>query len=67
MHILVVQTAFLGDLVMTTPLLRELRRARPDSRITVVARAPWAPALGGLPHVATVLRASTNAGDRAGS
>ncbi len=34
--ILVIQTAFLGDLVMTTPLFRELKRVYPEARIDVV-------------------------------
>ena len=36
MRILVVQTAFLGDIVLTTPLLRELRRVHPTASLWVV-------------------------------
>lgn len=36
MRILVVQTAFLGDIVLTTPLLRELRRVHPGASLSVV-------------------------------
>ncbi len=36
MRIAVVQTAYLGDLILTTPLLRELHRLRPDARLGVV-------------------------------
>ena len=36
MRILVIQTAFLGDLVLTTPMLRELARANPGARISVL-------------------------------
>jgi lipopolysaccharide heptosyltransferase II len=35
-RLLVVQTAYLGDLVLTTPLVRELARARPTAEITLV-------------------------------
>lgn len=47
--ILVVQTAFLGDVVLTTPLLRELRRRHPDARIVVVAAPVGAAVLEGSP------------------
>lgn len=50
-RILVVQTAFLGDVVLTTPLLRELRRAHPGAALTVVAAPVGAAALEGSPHV----------------
>jgi heptosyltransferase-2 len=50
-NVLVVQTAFLGDLVLTTPLLRELRRTRPDGAITVVTTPTGADVLRGLPFV----------------
>lgn len=51
MRVLVVQTAFLGDVVLTTPLLRELRRAQPRARVTVVATPAGVEALRGLPWV----------------
>jgi len=36
---------WLGDVVMTLPLLRALRQSRPDAEITLVARAPFLPLL----------------------
>ncbi len=36
MRILIVQTAFLGDIVLTTPLLRELRRVHPGASLWVL-------------------------------
>jgi heptosyltransferase II len=48
---LVVQTAFLGDVVLTTPLLRELRRARPGAPITVVTTPVGAETLARHPAV----------------
>lgn len=50
-RILVVQTAFLGDVVLTTPLLRELKRSHPEAQLTVVANPVGAAVLGGLAHV----------------
>ncbi len=35
---MVIQTAFLGDLLLTIPLLRNLRRLWPESEITLLAR-----------------------------
>jgi heptosyltransferase-2 len=49
--ILVVQTAWLGDIVLTTPLLRELKRARPEATVTVVTTPLGAETLFGLPFV----------------
>ncbi len=51
MRVLVIQTAFLGDVVLTTPLLRELRRAQPRAEVTVVATPAGVDALRGLPWV----------------
>ncbi|PJZ69002.1 ADP-heptose--LPS heptosyltransferase [Leptospira perolatii] len=35
-NILLIQTAFLGDLILTTPLIREVKRLYPDSNLTVL-------------------------------
>jgi len=50
-RILIVQTAFLGDVVLTTPLLRELRRARPNASLTLLTTATGRSVLDGLPSV----------------
>ncbi len=49
--VLVLQTAFLGDVVLTTPLLRELRRVLPGAPITVVTTPMGAQTLAGHPCV----------------
>jgi heptosyltransferase II len=49
---LVVQTAFIGDMVLTTPLLAELARRGP---VDVVATPLSAPLLAGNPDVDTVI------------
>ncbi len=55
-RIVVVQTAFLGDVVLTTPLLRELRRVHPRASITVVAAPTGADVLAGHPCVTDIER-----------
>lgn len=41
---LIIQTAFLGDLLLGIPLFKEIRRARPDAKLTLFCRK----GLGGL-------------------
>jgi heptosyltransferase-2 len=50
-RILIVQTAFLGDTVLTTPLLRELRRAHPGAVLCLLTTETGRAALDGSPHV----------------
>lgn len=45
----------MGDLVVTTPFLRELRRSAPSARITLVVRSEWLPLMRSCPHVDEVL------------
>lgn len=51
MDILVAQSAFLGDAVLTTPLLRALKRALPDACLTLVCTPPAKELLAGLPFI----------------
>ena len=44
-RILLVQTAFLGDVILTTPLLAVLRQHRPDAEITAIVTPAAAPLL----------------------
>ncbi len=53
--ILVIQTAFVGDVVLTTPLLRELRRVRPRDTISVLTNENGKHLLRGLPFVDELL------------
>ncbi len=61
---LVVQTAFLGDLVLTIPLLRELKRALPDAPLTLVTTALGASTLSGQRCVDALVVFDKNGKDR---
>jgi heptosyltransferase-2 len=50
-RILIVQTAFLGDTVLPTPLLRELRRARPRAELWLLTTETGRLALEASGHV----------------
>jgi heptosyltransferase-2 len=52
--VLVVRFGALGDVVLTTPLLRVLRRAHPGATITLVTKAAWVPLFASHPHVTAV-------------
>jgi heptosyltransferase-2 len=54
-RVLVVQTAFLGDIVLTTPLLRALRRAGRGRRVAVLTTESGRQVLEGLPFVDELL------------
>lgn len=53
--ILLVKTHALGDVLLTTPVIRALARQRPDARIVYVTGRWSAPALRGNPHLAELI------------
>src|SRR5437868_13402257 len=53
--VLVVQTSFLGDVVLTTPLLTALRRRIAPRRLAVLVRPEAVPLVDGHPDVDQVL------------
>ena len=55
-RLVVLAPNWLGDAVMALPLLSDIRRAWPDTRIAVAARASVAPLFGMVPGIAEVLR-----------
>jgi lipopolysaccharide heptosyltransferase II len=59
-NVLAVRFSSIGDVLLTTPLLRAIRRRYPHSRITVLTRPAYAPLLSDNPHVNQVLEASPN-------
>lgn len=50
-NLLVLQTAFLGDVVLTTPLFRALRRAYPQARLTLLTTPAARPLVEEDPHL----------------
>jgi heptosyltransferase-2 len=51
MKFLIIQTAFIGDVVLATPLIEKLRRFYPDARIDFLLRKGNEKLLAGHPHV----------------
>jgi lipopolysaccharide heptosyltransferase II len=54
-NILAVRFSSIGDVLLTTPLLRALRHRYPAARITFLTRQPYAPLLSANPHVTRVI------------
>jgi ADP-heptose:LPS heptosyltransferase len=52
---LIIQTAFLGDVILATPVIAELKRQFPDSIVDVLVRKGNEGLLYGNPHISTVL------------
>jgi ADP-heptose:LPS heptosyltransferase len=52
---LVIQTAFLGDVILATPVISDLKRLYPDARIDVLVRKGNEGLLSGNPHIHRVL------------
>ncbi len=55
MRILVVRLRLIGDVALTTPLLRALRRRYPDAQLTYVVEPGAAPIVRDNPHINTLL------------
>ena len=55
MKILVVRLRLIGDVVLTTPLLRALRRRYADAQLTYLVEQAAAPIVRGNPHINTLL------------
>jgi heptosyltransferase-2 len=54
-NILILQTAFLGDVVLTTPLFRALKRAFPQARLTLLTTPEARPLVEEDPHLDAIL------------
>jgi heptosyltransferase-2 len=54
-RILLVRFSSLGDVLLTTPLVRSLRARHPAATITVLTKQVWAPLLSANPHLDQVV------------
>jgi len=66
-RVLVIQTAFLGDVVLTTPLFRGLKRLAPGGYLTALVTPEAAPLVEEDPHLDAVLTYGKKGGERFGS
>ncbi len=64
MRIVVAQTSFLGDVVLSTPVFAALKRHRPDCHVTAWVRPEAAAVLDGHPDVDAVLVDDKRGADR---
>ncbi len=55
MRVLIVRLRLIGDVVLTTPLLRALKRTYPAAQLTYLVEPPAAPVVRGNPHLTNVL------------
>jgi lipopolysaccharide heptosyltransferase II len=55
MKILLIRLRLIGDVVFTTPMLRALKRAFPESRLTYLVEREAAPIIAGNPHLGEVI------------
>jgi len=62
-RLLVIQTAFLGDVVLTTPLFRALRRLHPGARIAALVTPQAAPLVAQDPHLDEILTYDKKGGE----
>ena len=54
-NILAVRFSSLGDLVLTTPLFRAIKRAHPSAQVTLLTRAEYVPLFAHSPRIARVI------------
>lgn len=64
MRALIAQTAFLGDVVLTTSLLARVQSEYPDAEIDVLVSSRWAEVMQGQAGVACVMAFDKRGGDR---
>lgn len=54
-NVLVVRFSSIGDILLTTPLLRAVRHTHPSARITVLTKRAYLPLLSHNPHVDRII------------
>ncbi|MCB1157357.1 MAG: lipopolysaccharide heptosyltransferase II [Leptospiraceae bacterium] len=55
MNILIIQTAFIGDLILTTPFIREVKKQYPDSSISLIVNAGLESIIKNNPYVDEII------------
>ena len=55
LKILLIRLRLIGDVVLTTPIIGALRRARPDAHLTYLVEPQAAPVVAGNPHLNEVV------------
>jgi lipopolysaccharide heptosyltransferase II len=60
--VLVVRFSAIGDIILTTPLLRAIRSRHPGARIAVMTKEAYVPLLSHNPHVSEVLAVTPDEG-----
>jgi len=55
-RLLLIQSYFMGDVLLATPAIRAARRAFPDARLEFLTLGPGVDALAGNPHLDEVIR-----------
>lgn len=63
-NILVFNTAFLGDAILTTPLLRALKVLYPDSKVTFIVKKGYEPLFLGLGFVDNIIGYDKSGSDK---
>lgn len=59
-NVLAVRFSSIGDILLTTPLLRAIRRSHPGGRVTVLTKRAYLPLLSHNPHVHRVIGLAPN-------
>ena len=59
-NVLAVRFSSIGDILLTTPLLRAIRHSHPGARVTVLTKREYVPLLSHNPHVNLVLGLAPN-------
>ena len=63
-NILIIQTAFLGDVILTTPLIINTKKRFPESRITVLTTPQGSQILEGIHEIDEIIPYDKKGTDR---
>ncbi len=53
--ILIFQTAFLGDLILTSPLIKSVKKSFPESEVSLIVRKGFESVFKGFPYVSEII------------